>query len=365
MLRFFLLILIILFLFILSCQKDPSGYYIDQSYPWKISTPEEQGLDSNILSGIFNKAASKPYINSTLVIRNGYIIAEKYYHGFGVNDAYHIMSVTKSFTSALVGIAIREGYINNIDQRILNFFPEYNTQNMDPRKNSITIKHLLTMTGGFDYYENETVGIYESSNWVKSTIELPLRNNPGEKFNYNTPASHILSALITRATGMSTFAFAQKFLFKPLNIDIRNWMKDPQGYFIGGFGMSFTPRDMARFGYLYLQNGLLDGNQILLSDWVQQSLQIKVTVASVWGVMNEIGYGFLWWIGKINNYSVFLALGYGGQIILIFPDLNIIYVATSDGKYSVDEADEHEREVIKLAADYILPAVMNSNIKGE
>lgn len=361
MVRFLSVTVVLLFLIISSCEKDPSGYYIDQPYPWETSTPEEQGLDSNILSGIFNQAINKPYIYSTLIIRNGFIVAEKYYNGFDANNAYHVMSVTKSFTSALIGIAIREGYINNLNQSVLDFFPEYVTPNMDPRKSSITIRHLLTMTAGFDYYENETVGIYESSNWVKSTIDLPLKNNPGERFNYNTPASHVLSAIITKVTGMSTFEFAQKFLFKPLNINIRNWMKDPQGYFIGGFGMSFMPRDLARFGFLYLNSGLLDNKQILPSDWVQQSIQIQIGVTSVWGVMNDIGYGFLWWSGKINNYSVFLALGYGGQIILIFPDLNIIYVATSDGKYSVDDADEHEREVIKLAADYILPAVMNSN----
>lgn len=343
---------------VLSCNDDSTKPGLE-SYNWSTSNPEAQGMDSQLLTQAFEQGEEKGYVDCILVIRNGYLVAEKYYNGFTKDTPHNVKSVSKSFLSALTGIAIRDGYLDSLGLKMLDFFPEYIYDSIDPRKYNITIRHLLMMRAGIDKDENLYEQIYNSSNWIKTTIELPLLYNPGTTFSYNTFQTHLLSGIITKASGMSTMDFAKEYLLQQMNIDCADWKKDPQGYYFGGNNMYFTPRNMARLGYLYMNDGMLDGKQIVPGEWVKASLTNYTNFnATPWGDLENINYGYLWWLGEIKGYKTFLAIGHGGQYVVNFPDLNMIVVTTSESYLDWDVADQHERAILSIVADYVVPAVL-------
>jgi CubicO group peptidase (beta-lactamase class C family) len=350
---------LILFLlpFIPSCSDDPAGPELFDGN-WLISSPELQGMDSQLLNQALIQGESRGYVDCILVIKNGYIVAERYYNGYDKQIAHNVKSVSKSFLSALTGIALRDGHLSSLSLKVLDFFPEYVYPSIDPRKYNITIRHLLMMRSGIDHERNNYEQIYSSSNWIKTTIEFPLLYDPGSTFSYNTFQTHLLSAIITKASEMSKMEFARKYLLQLMNIDVDQWQQGPQGYYFGGNNMYFTPRNMAMLGHLYMNNGRLNKIQIVPQNWVEESLTNYTNfIGSVWGDLNHINYGYLWWLGEIKNHSTFLAIGYGGQFVINFPDLNMIVVTTADNQLGWDTADQHERSILKIVADYIVPAV--------
>lgn len=351
-----LIFLFIFFIFV-SCSDEPTGPEIS-SYNWQTSTPENQGMNSQFIQQAFQQGENYGFVDCILVIRNGYLVAEKYFNGFSKNKPHNVMSVSKSFLSAITGIALRDGYLNGINEKMLDFFPEYIYPNIDTRKYNITIRNLLMMRMGIDHDHNLYNQISNSSNWIKTTIELPLIYDPGTRFCYNTFQTHLLSAIITKASGVSTMDFAKKYLLEGMNINCAEWWKDPQGYYFGGNSMHFTPRDMARLGYLYMNNGQLNGEQIVPADWVEESLTNYTNFNnSTWGDLDKVNYGYLWWLGEIKGYEVFLAIGHGGQFVINFPNLNMIVVTTADWQLDWEIADQHERSVLSIVADFIVPAI--------
>ena len=350
--------LLITLLVLPNCHKNPTESGTDSAYNWELSKPDAQGMDSEILNAALVEAKNRTFIDGLVIIKNGYLIAEEYYNGYSKNSAHNVMSVSKSFLSALAGIALREGYLDSLNQKMIDFFPEYIYPAMDSRKNDITVRNLLMMRAGIDHEQNNYFQIYNSANWIKTTLELPLLSDPGIKFRYNTFQTHLLSAIITKASNMSTLEFANKFLIKSLGISIHQWEQDPQGYYFGGNSMFFTPRDMARLGYLYLHGGIIDGNQIVPAQWAVESITNFTGFTDLtWGDLKNYNYGYLWWLGELKGYRVFFALGHGGQFIMNFPELDMIIVATSESKVDWDTADEHERSVMNVIANYILPAL--------
>ena len=351
--RFILLTLVIL----CSCSEDPTGPEFT-SFNWPTSTLEAQGMNPQLIEQAFEQGTNRGFVDCILVIRNGYLVAEKYYNGFVKSTPHNVMSVSKSFLSAITGIVLRDGHLNNLNEKVLDFFPEYVYPNIDPRKYEITIRNLLMMRMGIDHDQNLYHQISNSSNWIKTTIELPLIYEPGARFCYNTFQTHLLSAIITKASGMSTFEFANKNLLEKLNVNCAEWWQDPQGYYFGGNSMHFTPRDMARLGYLYMQNGMLDGKQVVPAEWVEESLANLTNFSnSTWGDLEKVNYGYLWWLGEIKNNKVFLAIGHGGQFVINFPELNLIVVTTAEWQLDWETADQHERSILSIVADYIVPAV--------
>jgi len=353
-----LISLSIFFLFILNscefCPTQPLG----SIFEWQFDAPSEQGFDAEQLNIALNEAENRSYIYSVLVIRNGYIVAERYYRGYSENSDFNIRSVSKSYLSAMTGIAIESGIINSIHDKMLDFFPEYDHSGLDPRKDDITIKHLLTMQAGIDHEHNNYSRLYSTSNWIQSTIEEPLLYNPGTTHSYNTFLTHLLSGIITKESGMSTFDFGQKYLCDPLGITIQDWQQSPQGIYFGGNSMFFTTRDMAVLGYLYLNGGEINGIQIVSRDWVKESLKNRMPQSGwSWGDLHDGGYGYLWWLGKIKGYKVFLAIGHGGQFVVNFPELNMIVATNSNAYVGWDTADTNERSALALIANYIVPAV--------
>ncbi|MCJ7801758.1 MAG: beta-lactamase family protein, partial [Candidatus Marinimicrobia bacterium] len=226
-------IIILIFTACDFCPNQSRG----EIFEWKTSTPSKQGFDAEQLNIALNEAENRSSIYSVLVIRNGYIVAERYYRGYNENSEFNIRSVSKSYLSAMIGIAIENDIINGIHDKMLDFYPEYDHSGLDPRKDDITIKHLLTMQGGIDHEHNNYFRLYGTSNWIQSAIEEPLLYNPGETHSYNTFLTHLLSGIITKTSGMSTLEFGQKYLCDPLGITIQDWQQSPQGIYFGGNSM--------------------------------------------------------------------------------------------------------------------------------
>ena len=358
--RFFQILCIII-LPVLACIKDPTAIS-PEHIPLAFSTPEEQNINQQMLNNAFVQVRSLPFVDGLLIVRNGYIVAEEYYNGYSAGKPHNIKSVSKSFLSVITGIALQQGYIDSLGEKVLDYFPEYIYPGMDPRKYDITIRHLLSMQMGI---ESESANnyelyqqIYSSANWIKSTIELPLLSNPGDRMRYNTFQTHLLSAIITKATGQSTREYAVENLFTFMGIDIDDWEQDPQGYYFGGNSMYFTMREMAMLGMLYLNSGKINGVQIVPQSWIELSVtKTRPVDQPEWGALKEYNYGYLWWLGKINGYKLYMALGYGGQFVLVFSDFNLVVVATAfeEGPAS----DDQELPILQIVSDYILPAVVN------
>ena len=298
---------------------------------WKTSIPEKQGMDSAKLLMADEFIQNRlPDAFSLLVVKNGYLVFEKYY-SWGSREKYaEVHSVTKSFTSALIGIALDKGYLNSVDQKLIEFFPEYITDELDPRKKEISLKHLLTMSAGFRWDDRgpSMRNWYTSSDWLKFAIQLPQENNPGDVFNYNSSISHLLSIILSKSTKTSTLDFANQNLFKPLGIS-SYWHQDPQGYYIGGFGLGLSARDLAKIGFLYLNDGFWNGQSIVPEYWVKESTDQQIQAFSH-PIYGTFGYGYQWWVKKVDGCNSFRAWGRRGQFIVIVPKLDLVIVVTSE-----------------------------------
>ena len=307
-------------------------------------------LLDNINKGDFDK------LNSLIIIHNDSFVLEEYFQGWNRNMRHRCWSVTKSFISALSGIAIEQGYIKGVNEKLLSFFPEYrNIANLDERKNSITLKDGLTMTAGFwcnPDSEKAQVELQESSNWIKYILDQPMNNDPGAVFVYDSGCSHLLSEIIQNTTGKTTAEFAKENLFNPIGVTDWEWKSDLNGITIGGWGLSLRPVDMAIFGYLYLNNGKWNKKQIIPEWWVNES-----TISRIDGVIAD--YGYQWWSRsdglssshkEAHNLFLYFAFGYKGQFIFVIPRFNMVVVITSEFKGT-------GLEVFAILADYIFPAV--------
>ncbi|MFX0184818.1 MAG: serine hydrolase domain-containing protein [Candidatus Hodarchaeota archaeon] len=302
-----------------------------QENTWLSSTPEEQGMDSAKLEQIIKSIKQQNIaIDSLLIIRHGYLVIEEYpnleeylSHTQSNQDNMHsLYSATKSFTSALIGIAIEKGYIDNISLKVVDFFPEVMIENLDSRKKNMTLHHLLTMTTGFEWTGNSAYEMLRSGNSVKYMLDLPMKYNPGTVLEYITGVTHLLSAIIQKTTGKTTLEFARKHLFNPLGISEAQWTYDRQNINHGDHGLSLTSRDIAKFGYLYLNNGTWNGEQIISTNWVIKSTQ-------TYNLFDEYsGYGYQWW--TFPQINVYYAKGLHGQNIYVVPKKDMVVVFTAD-----------------------------------
>lgn len=345
-----------------ACTKEPADLPFEP-FSWEISAPEQQGMDGGLLDSAIILASDHGFVDGLLIIRNGRIVAEAYYNGFTAEMPHNIMSVSKSMLSAIAGLVLEGPYGLDPEDKMLDYFPEYNRAGLDPRKQDITIEHLLTMRMGIEResYNNYSVyaELYQSENWILSTIEYPLVSAPGEQMRYNTFITHLLSGVITEATGQATDKFARQHLFDPMGIDIDYWEKDPQGICFGGNSMHVTPREMAVLGLLYLQNGMLLGKQIIPEAWVEQSLSPSTDFShpNAWGSWENYNYAYLWWLGQFSGYDSFMGYGYGGQFVIVFPDLNLIVVSTAKNDVPPETTNTQEWALFNLVNDYILPSI--------
>lgn len=324
-------------------------------YDWNLADPEDQGLNGEILAQAVASADRLDFVHSLLVIRNGDLVVEEYFNGYHNYDYFNMTSATKSVTSTLVGIAIDKGYLQGLDQKIMDFFPDYAMPEMDSTWFDVTIEQLLTMTAGIPGDNSQAVINIDDWDLVGGIFDLPFINVPGERFVYSTVQTHLLSAILTRASGMNTLRFANKHLFGPLGILIDYWDKDNTGNYYGGTALFCKPRNFARLGYLFLKGGELGGNRIVSSGWINQATSDQTgRINRTMGEIVNVNYGYNWWVGELESTTCYYAYGIGGQFMFCFPDLDMIVLTTADLQdYEVGQ----EYKIIRLVADRILPAV--------
>jgi len=297
-------------------------------------------------------AAALPRLRSLLVSVRGSLVLEKYFAGATAARPANVKSVSKSVISALVGVAIARGVLAGVDQPIATFFPDV-AKDRDPRKHAISIEDLLTMRSGLESTSGRGYGAWvKSANWVAYALRRPLATDPGTRVGYSTGNSHLLSAILTKATKTSTWQFAQEQLAKPLGFTLARWPQDPQGIYFGGNEMLMTPRQMIRFGELYLNDGHAGGRRLLPASWVEQSIVPRGR--SRFGADREYGYG--WWIRTLAGYPTFYAWGYGGQFIFVVRDLDLVVVTTSRVDVS-RERREHLDGIYTLMESDVIPAI--------
>ena len=245
---------------------------------WSIIAPlaeaRSTGLEPALHARAIERAKGLPRLRSLLISIDGELVEERYFNGARASHPANLKSASKSLLSALVGIALDRGYLSSVGDRIEKFFPAHLGGADDPAKKTITIEDLLTMRSGLETTSNVNYGRWvQSSNWVRHVLSAPLVDAPGGQMIYSTGNSHLLSALLTKGTKMSTFEFARRFLASPLGIAMGPWARDPQGIYFGGNDMHLTPRAMLKVGELYLNGGRAGGKQIVSETWVKESLK--------------------------------------------------------------------------------------------
>ncbi|KOP80523.1 6-aminohexanoate hydrolase [Lysinibacillus sp. FJAT-14745] len=332
---------------------------MQRTIDWQTVESDNVNMDSKKLSELEQTIISEySNINGIVIVRNGFLAYEKYFNGKGPDDSHHVASVTKSVLSALIGIAIDKGYIKSVEQKVLDFFPEYI---LDAKKRDITLRHLLTMTVPYPFEDwHEPLDILcQQQDWVKYTLDIMGEKGEVGAFKYSTAGAHLLSAIITRSTGKSARAFANEHLFTPLGMkeipdyrmdaygfddlfgkNVKGWVQDPRGNSTGGWGLTLTTRDMARFGYLYLNKGVWGNNEVLPESWICESTEL-----------NNNNYGYLWWLRQEDGLSTYSAIGDGGNIICCIPKMNMVVAITSDFMMN-------PRDRWPLMKEYIIPAVL-------
>ncbi len=319
---------------------------------WEHSTPSEQGIDADILAPGLAQLEASTSRQSLILMRRGQIIYERYYNGSHAADSNNIASISKSMLSALVGIALERGYVASADDRIADYLPHYFRDIGDAGKLSLTLRDLLTMRHGLAWIEGESErALNRSEDWIADILSLPMTQEPGAQFQYSTGVSHLLSAVLTEATGMSVCEFAQRYLFAPLGIEAEFWGIDPQGYFSGGHSVSMTAREIARFGQLFLNEGRWANEQIVPGWWVAASTSPQVEIGN-----NYAGYGYYWWLNRIANYDMFSALGAGGQFLHVIPGLELV-MATTHRNFGNPRDYAEEAETYQFLWDYLIPAI--------
>lgn len=322
-----------------------------------ITTPlpaEDQTFDGQTFAPAVSTARSMPRLRSLLISHDGELVLEEYFNGASGARKANVKSVSKSVISALVGIAIDRGHIDGLDQPVADFYEENLGSDDESTKREITVGHLLSMQAGLETTSFYNYGAWVLSNdWVAFALNQPLQSPPGTRMRYSSGNFHILSAILTEATGKSTLDFAREVLGRPLGIQIHPWTQDPAGIYFGGNNMEFTPREMLAFGELYLHGGRANGKQIVPASWVVDSLTPRVRSSRD----RDREYGLGWWIREMASVKTAYAWGYGGQFILLVPDLDIVVVTTSSSTPG-DTRRRHTRALYDLLEDEIVrPAI--------
>lgn len=300
-------------------------------------------------------AQGMPRLHSLLISHDGELLVEEYFNGATANRAANVKSVSKSFMSALVGIAIEKGYVEGLNQPIGDFYADLLAGDENAAKRAITVGNLLAMQAGLQSTSFRNYGAWVlSDDWIGFALGQPLENTPGTRMRYSTGNTHLLSGILTQASGMSTLQFARQNLTGPLGIQLGHWQMDPHGIYFGGNNMEFTPRHMMVFGELYLNNGRANGRQILTGDWIKTSTQRLMESSREQGRF----YGYGWWLRDMAGVEVTYAWGYGGQFILIAPALGLVVVTTSSSEPG-DDRRRHTRSLYELLERQIVEPLQN------
>jgi CubicO group peptidase (beta-lactamase class C family) len=337
--RFSISLLLVFSFLSTSCSQAGAG-----GGGWKSSAPAAQGMDGARLDAALEEARRENLaLHGMVIVRHGFIVKEAYFAPYGPATTHELYSCTKSFISALTGIAIERGYLHGVQDPVLSFFPAAKVQNLDRRKRAMTVDNLLTMSSGLAWEESDATyrQLYAATHdWAAFVLDRPMEADPGAKFLYSSGNSHLLSAILQSVTASGTYQFAREALFEPIGIGSPDWNRDPTGLPIGGWGLQLSPRDMARLGYLYLHEGRWEGRQVVPASWVKASTRQQVATGG------PMGYGYQWWVD--SSVPLYAALGRFGQGIFVVPRLDLVVVFTAQ----IESADPE----LDLIRRYIVPA---------
>lgn len=297
-----------------------------KEWTWQKDSPENHQINTEILQELHNTLEGTQ-IYASAIVKDGVIIDEYYKNGYNETSRFILNSASKSITSSLIGIAIDKGYIESVNVPISEYFPEIQNSNSEYAK-QITIWHLLTHTSGINI--SDTANWYEwrnSENWIQYILDSPVTSRPGTVFNYSTTNTHLLCAVLQKTTGMTVYEFGKTYLFDPLDMKSVQCETDAQGISDGGNGFSMNIYDMLKFGQLYLNGGVWEGEQIISSKWVTDSTTLQFRRSS-----GSANYGYQWGVRDFGEkkYSAYFAQGHAGQYIFVIPDLKLIIAFTSN-----------------------------------
>ena len=336
-----------------ACSDDPLSP--EERFP----LARGMGLDPGVLDSVFDAAEASGSSRSLVVERGGTVVAEEYFQGYSADSLQTVWSVTKSFTSTLVGIALDLGLLPSMDATLAELIPD-SVYPLDGAKGAITLRHLLTMSAGIPWVEGSDGSEY--SQWVAAPnqvayyLDKPLASPPGEVFDYSDGAAHITSVVLHTATGRSALEFAREYLFHPMGITQSDWWVDKDGYCFGGLGLWLRPRDMVKLGRLFLDGGMWEGERIISEAWIDDATRVQIDAAGN-GPRNE-DYGHYWWIGTGGGLGAFAALGYGGQLIFVFPELDMVVATTSDYSGSRANASTNFMHAYSMVVDGVTRAAV-------
>jgi len=379
-------ILVATFFFLsLGCEEETFSPDYQYTTPhqlldgWEVASLDDVSLNKQTIAEMMDliNSTTGHNIHNVLIIKDGKLVLDEYFDGYAYNSSapnsngeyitynssidHFMASITKSVTSTLVGIAIYKGFINSVDDKIIDYFPEY-ADILVGEKANLTIKHLLTMTSGLPFDENtypygdprnELTQLINAEDPVQFVLSKDLTTTPGSTFFYNSGTTNVLGALMERATGMALINFSNDYLFTPLNWEGGIWEAFSSGLLFASGGIHAKPREMLKMGYLFLNNGKWKSNQIISPDWVNQAQQVYISTPS-WP--NSDSYGYQWWIKDFNisgnTYNCFYAAGWGDQYMYVFPNENMI-VEFNCGNFS----NSAIISPFDLVNDYILKAL--------
>ncbi len=349
-----LMSLLIIIIFV-SIPISSSAYWPTDN--WLESDPEIENMDPEMIQEASDYLSENAPSLNALIIRNGYIVMES--SPLGPDSLTNILSATKSFTATLIGIAIHEGFIEGLDQKMLDFFPDRTILNIDTNKESITLEHLLTMTAGFDYNEhncsyldpeNSYYKMSHSADMIQYMLDLPIVFEPGTNWEYSTGTSNLLGSIIEETSGMDLEDFADQYLFDVIGIESSYWSRAFNGVHTGT-GLSLSTRSLASLAYLYLNKGSWDGEELLSEEWVDAVLSSKINNQGHSEIFDtDYGYSYQWW--NMAEEGIYFAWGSDGVSlntrIYIIPSLELIAVFSG---YTTIEPSEY------VLFNYILPSI--------
>jgi len=327
---------------------------------WEVSSLDVEGLDVRTIERLTRRIedGQYEYVHSCLIVKNGKLVYERYFRGQRRDMAHRLYSVTKSVTSALVGIAMEQGFVGGVEQTVISYFPDYVGEGWDHRKDAITLEHLLMMASGLQFDENSYpygdsrnsyTQMTSTTDWIKWGLEQPLVAEPGTQFSYSSANTHTFAGIIYRTTGVHADEFAEEHLFGPLGIEHYFWYAGDGHPTVSGAhgGLKLRPRDMAKFGQVYLDGGRWKGVQVVPEDWVRKSFVPRI---DAWG---RTQYGYQWWIqrDRVSGGDVewFSARGHGEQYIAVFPALDMVVVFTSGNESSWGGVEEAILTIVQAA----------------
>ncbi len=391
---FILLILFPLLIYLSSCTGDKipldtSGYYyyrvpVQTDDGWETASLTSVGINEQpLLNLLYRLSLTEEHLmHSLLIVKDGKLVFEQYFPGekfnlaqytgetgFDLNDTHNLCSATKSFTSALTGIAIDKGFITSVDKRIFDFFPEYaDILHSSPEKGEITIKNLLTMRAGLawddestSYFDpqNDMNRMFNSRDPIRYVLSRDLIEIPGTIFAYRNGNTNVVGEIIHKACDESLDTFSENYLFSKLGITDFEWQMISDDVVFCSGDLRLRPRDMAKFGYLFLNGGSWQGEPVISRAWIDSSTAQQVVLQQTWADLD--GYGYQWWLWEdINDlaFTAYAASGWGGQWIIVWPEKHTVFVTTA-GNYYTPEAIPIE----SLLADYLIPSINPGMIK--